>query len=78
MSLKTKILLLALVPLVLVTTSITFISAQQVKSLSETEIAIFEHNLLESKRTELQHYVSLAMSSISPILNRSDLSESEA
>lgn len=78
MSLKTKILLLALVPLVLVTTSITFISAQQVKSLSETEIAIFEHNLLESKRTELQHYVSLAMSSISPILNRSDLSEAEA
>ncbi|WP_086481604.1 cache domain-containing protein [Oceanospirillum sanctuarii] len=78
MSLKTKILLLALVPLMLVTTSITLISAQQVKRLSETEIAIFEHNLLESKRTELQHYVSLAMSSISPILNRTDLSEEEA
>ncbi|WP_051206486.1 cache domain-containing protein [Oceanospirillum maris] len=78
MSLKTKILLLALVPLVLVTTSITLISAQQVKSLSETEIAIFEHNLRESKRTELQHYVSLALSSISPILHRTDLDDASA
>lgn len=78
MSLKTKILLLALIPLLLVAASITFISAQQVKSLSETEIAIFEHNLLESKRVELQHYVSLAMSGISPILQQSDLDDAVA
>lgn len=78
MTLKTKILLLALVPLVLVATSITLISVQQVKSLSETEIAIFEHNLLESKRTELRHYVSLAMSSISPIVEDESIDDISA
>ncbi len=75
MSLKTKILLLALIPLVLVAASITFISAQQVKSLSETEIEIFEHNLLESKRNELKHYVSLALSSIGPIVNNPSMED---
>ena len=78
MSLRTKILLLALVPLMLVTTSITLISVQQVRSLSETEIAIFEHNLLESKRTELQHYVSLALSSISPIVSAHSVDDYQA
>lgn len=78
MSLKTKILLLALVPLFLVTTSITFISVQQVRSLSETEIAIFEENLLKSKRTELEHYVSLALSSISPIVSSHPVTDENA
>ena len=66
MSLKTKFLLLAVLPLIMMSIAITLISRQQVHQLSEQEIATFEENLLASKRQELQHYVSLAMTSICP------------
>lgn len=68
MSLKSKILLLALLPLILMTIAITLISQRQAHYLSEQEIRIFEENLLASKRTELQNYVSLAMTSIAHIV----------
>ncbi|WP_315983571.1 hypothetical protein [Aliamphritea spongicola] len=71
-SLKTKILLLSIIPLVLVTAAITVISLSQAKKLSEQEIQTFEENLLRSKRQELQHYVGLAMTSISHILADAD------
>lgn len=67
-SLKTKILLLSILPLVLVTVAITLISLSQAKKLSEQEINTFEENLLRSKRMELQHYVALAMNSIEQIV----------
>lgn len=70
MSLKSKILLLALLPLILMTAAITLISQRQAHDLSEQEIRIFEENLLASKRTELQNYVSLAMTSIAHIVAR--------
>ncbi len=68
MSLKSKILLLALLPLILMTIAVTLISQRQAHYLSEQEIRIFEENLLASKRTELQNYVSLAMTSIAHIV----------
>ncbi|MDI3324356.1 cache domain-containing protein [Pontibacterium granulatum] len=68
MSLKSKILLLALLPLILMTAAIMLISQRQAHDLSEQEIHTFEGNLLEAKRSELQNYVSLAMTSIAHIV----------
>ena len=67
-SLKTKVLLLSILPLIMVTVAITMISLNQARILSEQEIHTFEENLLRSKRLELQHYVGIAMHSIEDIV----------
>ncbi|WP_432472544.1 cache domain-containing protein [Amphritea sp. HPY] len=67
-SLKTKMLLLSIIPLIIVTVAITLISLNQARQLSEQEIQTFEENLLRSKRQELQHYVGLAMTSIAHVV----------
>lgn len=67
-SLKAKMLLLSIIPLIIVTVAITLISLNQARLLSEQEIQTFEENLLASKRKELQHYVDLAMTSIAHVV----------
>ncbi|RTE64489.1 histidine kinase [Amphritea opalescens] len=69
-SLKAKMLLLSIIPLILVTVAITLISLNQARLLSEQEIKTFEENLLASKRQELQHYVGLAMTSIAHVVGQ--------
>ncbi|MFC6673006.1 cache domain-containing protein [Marinobacterium aestuariivivens] len=78
MSLKAKLLLLAILPLILVTALVTMVSLQQAHRLSEQEIRIFEENLLGSKRRELQHYVSLALTSIDHIVANADAHDEAA
>ncbi len=62
----------------LVTLAITYISLKQVQTLSEEEIQTFEEHLIASKRSELQHYVSLALTSIKHIINDEALNEAGA
>lgn len=64
MSLKIKIMLLAILPMVLVAILITWLGSKGAVLLSEQEIAIFEDNLLDSKRRELRHYVEMAEAAI--------------
>ena len=78
MSLKLKILTLALIPLLLVTGIITLVSVKQSQALSELEIATFEQNLLASKKSELENYISLALTSIEPVMNTPWLKDFEA
>ncbi len=68
LSLKTKILLLALIPLVLMTAAITWISQKQARELANIEIATFEENLLASKQQQLKHHVNLATASVREII----------
>ena len=77
MNLKIKILLLAIIPMLLVTILIVFLSTFQIRALSEQEIKTFETNLITSKRSELTSYVDLARTSIKHILEDSSLSENE-
>lgn len=77
-SLKAKILLLSILPLILVTVAITMISLSQARILSEQEIQTFEENLLNSKHQELQHYVALAMNSIAYIVDKAEPGDKEA
>lgn len=78
MSLKSKILLLALLPLILMTAAVMLISQKQAHDLSELEIATFEEHLLVNKRNELQNYVSLAMTSIAHIIASAEPGDAEA
>ena len=77
MNLKIKILLLAIIPMLLVTILIVFLSTFQIRALSEQEIKTFETNLITSKRSELTSYVDLARTSIKHVLEDSSLSENE-
>ena len=78
MQLKIKILLLAILPMLMVTILIAFLSSYQIHSLSEQEIKVFEANLIESKRKELRNYVEIAHTSIRPVLEDTSLSEERA
>ncbi|MCP4126013.1 MAG: histidine kinase [Gammaproteobacteria bacterium] len=78
MSFKTKILLLALLPLILVAVSITLINLNQARNLSEEEIRTFEDNLLASKRQALKNYISLALTSIDQIIRNKEMDEQVA
>ncbi len=69
MNLKSKIILLAVVPLIVATTIITYLSLQSAKALAAEELAIYEYNLINVKKQALKSHVAIAMSAISPILN---------
>lgn len=78
MSLKTKILSLAVLPLLVVASLIMVTTVNQARQLGKEEILTFERNLLAAKRTELKHYVSLALTSIEPVYRHADPDDPEA
>lgn len=71
-TLKAKILLLTVLPLVALTLTITWVTQRQAKSLSEQQQSIVKESLMEDKRRALRDYVNLAMTSITPILEEMD------
>ncbi|WP_242667218.1 cache domain-containing protein [Parendozoicomonas haliclonae] len=76
MTLKIKILLLALLPLIIISVAITTVHQRQIRELSEQEIATFERNLLASKKEELRHYVELALATTTGPLSMLDQGKS--
>ncbi len=73
MPLKAKLILLSLVPLLLVTVSISWIAIYQAKTLGDREVAIFHSSLIKSKETALKDSVDLAFDAISHVYNDPDL-----
>ncbi|HBR97259.1 MAG TPA: histidine kinase [Gammaproteobacteria bacterium] len=71
-------ILLAILPLLLVASLITLISTIQARDLLDNEIEVFESNLLDAKRLELQHYIQLAQTSIDHILRDEHMPEKAA
>lgn len=78
MPLKAKLILLTLLPLLLVTASISWISLHQAKSLGEKEITIFRDSLILSRESALKDSVDLAFDAISHIYNSSTTNDAEA
>lgn len=78
MPLKIKVLAMAIIPLIFVTATITYVNLKQARELAATQIQTFEENLLASKRSELQNYMDLAMTSLSPVLSATWMHELEA
>jgi len=76
--LKSKIILLAIAPLIVATTIITYLGLQSARDLASQELSIYEYNLVSAKKLALKNHVNIAMSAISPILENMALTEQEA
>ncbi|WP_394180112.1 cache domain-containing protein [Marinomonas posidonica] len=78
MGLKSKIILLAIAPLIAATTIITYLGLQSARDLASQELSIYEFNLVNAKKQALKNHVNIAMSAILPILENTALTEQEA
>ncbi|MEZ8855746.1 cache domain-containing protein [Vibrio atlanticus] len=78
MPLKAKLILLTLLPLLLVTASISWISLHQTKTLGAKEVEIFRDSLIKSRENALKDTVDLAFDAIEHIYNDPDIQESQA
>ena len=67
MSLKTKILLLAALPLLAALALIAWTVLEQDRALAQRERALVEQGYMDARRTELRHYVQLGASVIMPL-----------
>ncbi len=80
MKLRQKILLLAVAPLAVAMLGIALAVRFQATQLAQHERALVEAAYLQSKETELRHYVELAQSAIAPLVRsgRSDATTRQA
>lgn len=78
MPLKAKLILLTLIPLIIVTASVSWITLHQAKALGENEINIFRESLIRSKESALKDSVEMAFDAIEQVYNNSSLTETEA
>ena len=70
MRLRTKILLLALLPLLASLVLIALAVQHQERDLARREYAMVERAYMEARRTELHNYVALAASTVQPLYER--------
>lgn len=68
MSLRAKLVLLALLPLLASLTLIAFAVHQQESELATREHALVRAGYMDARRTELKHYVDLAVSTVRPLV----------
>ncbi|WP_413111622.1 cache domain-containing protein [Thaumasiovibrio sp. DFM-14] len=78
MSLKLKLILLALLPLMLVSMTIGWISIHQMSQLGKLEIDTFETSLMETREQALHDYLDLALNSIQHLTERNDIPKVQA
>ncbi|OLQ90222.1 histidine kinase [Vibrio panuliri] len=78
MPLKAKLILLSLLPLLLVTISLSWISVYQAQTLRDKEVEIFRSSLIKSKETALKDSVDLALDAIKHVYDDTSLAEGVA
>ena len=69
MNLRSKLLLVAIVPLVVALALTVFVLRQQQYDLAQRQQALVRSSYFEGARSELRHYVALALSTVSPLYN---------
>lgn len=75
MTFRLRLFLLAVLPFMLVTGVVTWISFKEVKSLSDEQIRIVSEKLRDSKQATLKDYINLALTAITPIIQDQSLDE---
>ncbi|RZL29007.1 MAG: histidine kinase, partial [Rubrivivax sp.] len=70
LSLRAKLVLLALLPLLASLALIAFAVRQQESSLAARERALVRASYMDARRTELKHYVDLAVSTVTPLIGQ--------
>ena len=78
MSIRLKLIMLAVLPLLIVTGVVTWIGVKEVKRISDEQITLFEEKLLKSKERALKEYIDIALSAIAPVLQDKKLDEQSA
>ena len=69
MRLKTKIVLLAMIPLLASSGLMVFAQRQQEQLMAQRQAALVRSAYLDAARSELRHFVALALSTLSPLYN---------
>jgi two-component system NarL family sensor kinase len=69
MRLKTKIVLLAMIPLMASSGLMVFAQRQQEQLMAQRQAALVRSAYLDAARSELRHFVALALSTLSPLYN---------
>lgn len=64
LSFKTKILMLELIPLVLVSIAVTTLAIFQATELGANNLRLFKEKIYDSRRAELKNYVELALTAV--------------
>ncbi|MGO1461230.1 MAG: methyl-accepting chemotaxis protein [Oleiphilaceae bacterium] len=70
LTIQTRVLLLALVPVILLTVFLTTYNLNQAQSIGEGAVADFSSDMEASKRQELKNYIELARTSIAHLYNK--------
>lgn len=78
MGLKSKIILLAVAPLIVATAIIIYLSLQSAQELAAEELAIYEYNLVNAKEKALKQHVEIALSAIAPVLENDQIDDALA
>ncbi len=75
---KTKVLILVVVPLMIISISLTLLSFNQAHKLGRQNIATFSETIFDLRRVELKNYTELALSAVKHVREDQSLSNSEA
>jgi len=78
MSLKTKILLLTVIPLILATAIIMLVTRVQLQNLGENEIAQIREDMLQAKQETLKNFMDVAVSAVAPIYQNAAANDQQA
>ncbi len=77
-SVKTKILLLVMIPLLAVTCIILFTVYRDVKNTTEEQISLEREKLMNSKKEELKNNVDIALTAMNPLVNHKELTPEQS
>ncbi len=78
LSIKNKILVLTLIPVIIVTATIMVMVRIQLTELGETEVDHVRKEMFQEKQAQLKDYMQLALTSVRAIQNDKSLSEEQA
>ncbi|MCK5916940.1 MAG: cache domain-containing protein [Cocleimonas sp.] len=69
MSFRSRIILYALIPLLLITGGMLFLSRYETDELSSKELQIFRDQLIDAKKKEVVNYTQLVQAAIQPLIH---------
>jgi methyl-accepting chemotaxis protein len=72
LTIRLRVILLAIVPVLLLTVLLTSYGLMQSSALGKNAVASFSENLRASKENELKNYMEIALSAIQPVLSQPD------
>ncbi len=76
-TLKNKMLLLAVLPMLTVVMALMLLVYSQMRTMGEAEIAQFRSDMMQEKRTALEHHVAIAVTAVAPYFQSANPTEQQ-